>query len=214
VAFRQNILLPIGLVDLLKRMASRMDRRVFFLSGLAALVATPASAEWRVGNRLFNFNSPNRRKYKGKTVVSLRTREPPGTIIISTRKRRLFYVLPDGMAISYGVGVGRFGFTWRGVAKVGRKAEWPSWHPPAEMIERDPLAAEYADGMPGGPDNPLGARAMYLYEGNRDTLYRIHGTREPWSIGLAVSSGCIRMLNEEVIDLYNRVKIGTKVIVT
>jgi lipoprotein-anchoring transpeptidase ErfK/SrfK len=191
VAFRQNILLPIGLVDLLKRMASQMDRRVFLLSGLAALVATPASAEWRVGNRLFNFNSPNRRKYKGKTVVSLRTREPPGTIIISTRKRRLFYVLPDGMAISYGVGVGRFGFTWRGVAKVGRKAE-----------------------LPGGPDNPLGARAMYLYEGNRDTLYRIHGTREPWSIGLAVSSGCIRMLNEEVIDLYNRVKIGTKVIVT
>jgi lipoprotein-anchoring transpeptidase ErfK/SrfK len=214
VAFRQNILLPIGLVDLLKRMASQMDRRVFLLAGLAALVATPASAEWRAGNRLFNFNSPNRRKYKGKTVVSLRTREPPGTIIISTRKRRLFYVLPDGMAISYGVGVGRFGFTWRGVAKVGRKAEWPSWHPPAEMIERDPLAAEYADGMPGGPDNPLGARAMYLYEGNRDTLYRIHGTREPWSIGLAVSSGCIRMLNEEVIDLYNRVKIGTKVIVT
>jgi lipoprotein-anchoring transpeptidase ErfK/SrfK len=191
-----------------------MDRRVFLLSGLAALVASPASAEWRVGNRLFNFNSPTRRKYKGKSIVPFRTKEPPGTIIISTRKRRLFYVLADGTAISYGVGVGRFGFTWRGVAKIGRKAEWPAWHPPAEMVERDPLAAKYADGMPGGPDNPLGARALYLYEGNRDTLYRIHGTREPWSIGLAVSSGCIRMLNEEVIDLYNRVKIGARVLVT
>ena len=191
-----------------------MDRRVFLLSGLAALVASPASAEWRVGNRLFNFNSPTRRKYKGKSVVPFRTTEPPGTIIISTRKRRRFYVLADGTAISYGVGVGRFGFTWRGVAKIGRKAEWPAWHPPAEMVERDPLAAKYADGMPGGPNNPLGARALYLYEGNRDTLYRIHGTREPWSIGLAVSSGCIRMLNEEVIDLYNRVKIGTRVLVT
>ena len=191
-----------------------MDRRTFFLSGLAALVATPAAAEWRVGNRLFNFNGPNRRKYKGKSIVPLRSREEPGTIIISTRKRRLFYVLPDGMAISYGVGVGRFGFTWRGVAQVGRKAEWPTWHPPAEMVERDPFAAKYANGMTGGPDNPLGARALYLYAGSRDTLYRIHGTREPWTIGHAVSSGCIRMLNDEVIDLYRRVKIGAKVIVT
>jgi lipoprotein-anchoring transpeptidase ErfK/SrfK len=191
-----------------------MDRRTFFLSGLAALVATPAAAEWRVGNRLFNFNAPNRRRYKGKSVVAFPTREEPGTIIISTRKRRLFYVLPEGRAISYGVGVGRFGFTWRGVAKVGRKAEWPSWHPPAEMVERDPLAAKYANGMPGGPDNPLGARALYLYEGSRDTLYRIHGTREPWTIGHAVSSGCIRMLNEEVIDLYKRVRIGAKVVVS
>jgi lipoprotein-anchoring transpeptidase ErfK/SrfK len=191
-----------------------MDRRAFLLSGLAALATTPASAEWRAGNKLFNFNSPNSRKYKGKTVVRFRTREKPGTIIISTRKRRLFYVMDDDTAISYGVGVGRFGFTWRGVATIGRKAEWPRWIPPAEMVERDPLAAKYADGMPGGPENPLGARALYLYEGNRDTLYRIHGTREPWSIGFAVSSGCIRMLNEEVIDLYNRVRIGTKVVVT
>jgi lipoprotein-anchoring transpeptidase ErfK/SrfK len=190
-----------------------MHRR-FFLSGLAALVATPASAEWHANNRLFNFSPPHRREYKAKTTVELRTGEPPGTIIVSTSKRRLFYVLTDGMAISYGVGVGRVGFAWRGVAKVGRKAEWPAWYPPAEMIERDPLAAKYANGMPGGPDNPLGARALYLYDGNKDTLYRIHGTREPWSIGLAVSSGCIRMLNEEVIDLYNRVRIGTKVIVT
>jgi lipoprotein-anchoring transpeptidase ErfK/SrfK len=191
-----------------------MDRRTFVLSGLAVLAATPASAEWRSRKSLFSFNKPSRRTYRGKTIVPLRTAEKPGTIIISTRKRRLFYVLPDGTAISYGVGVGRFGFTWRGVATVGRKSEWPRWIPPAEMVARDRFAAKYADGMPGGPNNPLGARALYLYSGNRDTLYRIHGTREPWTIGHAVSSGCIRMLNKEVIDLYNRVHIGTKVIVT
>lgn len=191
-----------------------MDRRFFLLSGLAALTATPALAEWRLGNKRFNFNDRTRIRYKGKQIVHLRTGEEPGTIIISTRQRKLFYILPDGMAIAYGVGVGRFGFTWRGVAQVGRKAEWPDWHPPPEMVERDPLAAQYANGMPGGPNNPLGARAMYLYQGNQDTLFRIHGTREPWSIGLAISSGCIRMLNEEVIDLYNRVKIGTKVVVS
>jgi lipoprotein-anchoring transpeptidase ErfK/SrfK len=191
-----------------------MDRRFFLLSGLAALTATPALAEWRLGNKRFNFNDRTRIRYKGKQIVHLRTGEEPGTIIISTRQRKLFYILPDGMAIAYGVGVGRFGFTWRGVAQVGRKAEWPDWHPPPEMVERDPLAAQYANGMPGGPNNPLGARAMYLYQGNQDTLFRIHGTREPWTIGLAVSSGCIRMLNEEVIYLYNRVKVGTKVVVS
>ena len=192
-----------------------MDRRVFLLSGLAALAATPASAEWRTRKQLFNFSASNRRRtYQGKSIVPFPTAEKPGTIIISTRKRRLFYVLPDSTAISYGVGVGRFGFTWRGVATVGRKSEWPRWIPPAEMVARDRYAAKYADGMPGGPDNPLGARALYLYSGNRDTLYRIHGTREPWTIGRAVSSGCIRMLNEDVIDLYNRAPLGTKVIVT
>lgn len=191
-----------------------MNRRFFLLSGLAALATTPASAEWRTRKQLFSFTKPRRTTYRGKTIVPLRTTEKPGTIIISTRKRRLFYVLPDGKAISYGVGVGRFGFTWRGVATVGSKSEWPRWIPPAEMVARDRFAAKYADGMPGGPDNPLGARALYLYSGNRDTLYRIHGTREPWTIGHAISSGCIRMLNKEVIDLYNRVDIGTKVIVT
>jgi lipoprotein-anchoring transpeptidase ErfK/SrfK len=191
-----------------------MDRRVFLLSGLAALAATPASAEWRSRKTLFSFNTSKRRTYRGKAIVPFRTAEKPGTIIISTRKRRLFYVLPDGKAISYGVGVGRSGFTWQGVAMIGNKAEWPRWIPPAEMVARDRYAAKYADGMPGGPDNPLGARALYLYSGNRDTLYRIHGTREPWTIGRAVSSGCIRMLNEDVIDLYNRAPIGTKVIVS
>jgi lipoprotein-anchoring transpeptidase ErfK/SrfK len=213
VAFWSNIFV-IEVGALLIRTGIAMDRRFFLLSGLAALTATPASAEWRLGNKRFNFNDRTRIRYKGKQIVHLRTSEEPGTIIISTRQRKLFYILPDGMAIAYGVGVGRFGFTWRGVAQVGRKAEWPDWYPPPEMVERDPLAAQYASGMPGGPNNPLGARAMYLYQGNQDTLFRIHGTREPWSIGLAISSGCIRMLNEEVIDLYNRVKVGTKVVVS
>ncbi len=195
-----------------------MHRRTFVLAGLAALAASPALAQVPRPQRrsAFNFNrgwKARRTRYRGKTVVEYASREKPGTIIVDTRKRTLFYVLPEGRAISYGVGVGREGFTWSGVARVGRKAEWPRWIPPPEMVARDPLAAQFADGMPGGRKNPLGARALYLFQGSQDTLFRIHGTREPWTIGLAVSSGCIRMLNREVIDLYNRVDVGTKVVV-
>jgi len=118
----------------------------------------------------------------------------------------LYLVLPDGKAKRYGIGVGRWGFKWSGVEKISRKAEWPDWHPPAEMREREPNLPEM---MPGGPDNPLGARAMYL--GN--TLYRIHGTAQPWTIGTSVSSGCIRLRNEDVEDLYDRVDVRTKVVV-
>jgi lipoprotein-anchoring transpeptidase ErfK/SrfK len=148
-----------------------------------------------------------------RQIVKFRTAEKPGTIVIDADRHFLYYVLPDFQAIRYGIGVGRDGFGWAGVVDVGRKTEWPTWTPPAEMIERDPRLAEYANGMPGGPENPLGARAIYLYEDGRDTIYRIHGTSEPWSIGLSVSSGCIRMVNEDVIDLYERVEIGAKVIV-
>jgi lipoprotein-anchoring transpeptidase ErfK/SrfK len=148
-----------------------------------------------------------------RQVVRFRTAEKPGTIIIDGNKHFLYLVLPDHQAIRYGIGVGREGFGWAGIVEVGRKAEWPTWTPPPEMVARDPKAAKYAGGMPGGPDNPLGARALYLYEGGQDTIYRIHGTNEPWSIGLDISSGCIRMRNEDVIDLYNRVAIGAKVIV-
>jgi lipoprotein-anchoring transpeptidase ErfK/SrfK len=148
-----------------------------------------------------------------RQIVKFRTAEKPGTIVIDADKHFLYYVLPDFQAIRYGIGVGREGFGWAGVVNVGRKTEWPTWTPPAEMIERDPKLAPYANGMPGGPENPLGARAIYLYEDGRDTIYRIHGTSEPWSIGLSVSSGCIRMVNEDVIDLYERVEIGAKVIV-
>jgi lipoprotein-anchoring transpeptidase ErfK/SrfK len=153
--------------------------------------------------------------YSGKEIVSYQTAEAPGTIIINTSERRLYYVLGGGQAIRYGVGVGRQGFEWSGVAKIGGKREWPAWHPPADMIERE--LVQYGRQLPtrmeGGPGNPLGARALYLYQGSKDTLYRIHGTNDPRSIGLATSSGCIRMLNEEVIDLYDRVAMGAKVIV-
>jgi len=148
-----------------------------------------------------------------RQVVKFRTAEKPGTIVIDGNRHFLYFVLPDFKAIRYGIGVGREGFGWAGIVNVGRKVEWPTWTPPPEMVARDPKSAKYAGGMPGGPDNPLGARAMYLFEGNQDTIYRIHGTTEPWSIGLDISSGCIRMNNDDVIDLYSRVKVGAKVIV-
>jgi len=141
-----------------------------------------------------------------RTTVNLASKERPGTIIINTGERRLYYVLPDGRAIRYGIGVGRDGFTWRGVKTVTAKKEWPDWTPPAEMLKRRPDLPRF---MKGGPENPLGARAMYL----GSTLYRIHGSNEPETIGQGVSSGCFRMINDDVIDLYNRVSVGAKVIV-
>lgn len=139
-------------------------------------------------------------------VVAYPSGEKPGTIVIDTNNRHLYLVMGDGRALRYGVGVGRPGFEWAGVHRVSRKAEWPDWTPPAEMLRRRPELPRY---MAGGPDNPLGARALYL----GSTLYRIHGSNEPWTIGHAVSSGCIRMRNEDVTDLYERVGVGTKVIV-
>ncbi len=144
-------------------------------------------------------------RYLRKTV-SYSTDERAGTIIINTSRRYLYYVLGEGEAIRYGIGVGRDGFSWNGTERISRKAEWPSWTPPAEMRQRQPELPTF---MPGGPNNPLGARALYL----GGTLYRIHGTNERWSIGRAMSSGCIRMLNEDVIDLYERTRVGAKVIV-
>ena len=142
--------------------------------------------------------------------VDYPTAESPGTVVIDTRRRYLYLVLDGGKAQRYGVGVGREGFGWSGTAKVGRKAEWPRWTPPAEMRIRQPYLPV---SMEGGPDNPLGARAMYLHQGGRDTLYRIHGSNEPWTIGQAVSSGCFRMRNEDVIELYARVPVGARVVV-
>ena len=146
-------------------------------------------------------------------VVKFRTAEQPGTIIIDGNQHFLYLVQPGQQAIRYGIGVGREGFGWAGIVKVGRMAEWPTWTPPAEMVARDPTARPWAKGMPGGPDNPLGARALYLYEDGHDTIYRIHGTPEPWTIGLDVSSGCIRMNNGDIIDLHSRIKVGAKDIV-
>jgi lipoprotein-anchoring transpeptidase ErfK/SrfK len=151
--------------------------------------------------------------------VNVQTDEPPGTIIINAQNRFLYFVEGGGRAIRYGVGVGRQGFGWSGVANVKNKQEWPDWYPPKEMIARQAdLRRQLSElqsglGMPGGPRNPLGARAMYLWQGNKDTLYRIHGTFEPWTIGQNVSSGCIRMINQDVIDLYERVPLGAKVVV-
>lgn len=138
---------------------------------------------------------------------------PPGSIVVDTRKKFLYFVQANGIAVRYGIGVGRQGFSWSGTAVIKRKAKWPTWTPPAEMVARDEFAAEWAGGMPGGPKNPLGARALYLFQGNVDTLYRIHGTFAPSSIGKAVSSGCIRLINADIADLYNRVAIGARVVV-
>ena len=141
-----------------------------------------------------------------RQIVPYVSKEPAGTIVIDTPSTYLYYVLGDGNAVRYGIGVGREGFTWSGTEKITKLAEWPDWHPPAEMIERQPYLPRF---MAGGPGNPLGARALYLGK----TIYRIHGTNQPSTIGKFVSSGCIRMLNDDVEDLYTRVKVGTRVVV-
>ncbi len=151
--------------------------------------------------------------------VTYPTPEAPGTIVVDPAARHLYFVEGAGRATRYGVGVGREGFGWSGAATVNSKQEWPDWYPPKEMIERQPQIADMVtelqggQGMPGGLMNPLGARALYLWQNGKDTLYRIHGTFEPWTIGNTVSSGCIRMINQDVIDLYNRTSVGAKVVV-
>jgi lipoprotein-anchoring transpeptidase ErfK/SrfK len=178
----------------------------------------PKSRKW------VNYDSRKAREYYSRNkqqppeafrmqAVKFRTAEKAGTIIIDGNQHYLYLVQPGGQAIRYGIGVGRDGFGWAGIVRVGRMAEWPTWTPPAEMVARDEKARKWAAGMPGGPDNPLGARALYLYEGDQDTIYRIHGTPEPWTIGLDVSSGCIRMRNDDITDLHARIEVGAKVIV-
>jgi lipoprotein-anchoring transpeptidase ErfK/SrfK len=199
-----------------------MDRRALLLA--AAALAQAAGPAWSAasgrGNGRLNFNSlftPHQAagRYHGKETVSYLTRERPGTVIINTHQRYLYYVLGSGKAIRYGIGVGRQGFEWSGVAEIGDIQSWPDWYPPKEMIAREwaKNRRRLPEKMPGGPENPLGARALYLFQGRRDTLYRIHGTNAPETIGQAMSSGCIRMMNQEVIDLVSRVHIGTRVIV-
>jgi lipoprotein-anchoring transpeptidase ErfK/SrfK len=141
-----------------------------------------------------------------RKVVFYRTHEQPGTIVVDTSERMLYLVMRDNLAMRYGIGVGRDGFRWKGQLKVTRKAEWPDWIPPAEMIDRQPYLPRF---MAGGPGNPMGARALYL----GGTVYRIHGTNQPHTIGEAVSSGCFRLVNHDVIDLYDRVPVGTRVVV-
>jgi lipoprotein-anchoring transpeptidase ErfK/SrfK len=154
-----------------------------------------------------------------RKLVEYASHERPGTLVVDPSNHFLYAVMEDGQALRYGVGVGGEGFNWAGVAAVRAKREWPDWYPPKEMLKRKPelipllTSMERGQGVPGGPGNPLGARAMYLFQGNRDTLFRIHGTNEPWTIGQSVSAGCIRMTNEDVTNLYDRTPIGTKVIV-
>lgn len=145
--------------------------------------------------------------------VDIDTSESPGTVIVDPGARYLYHVLGNGRAMRYGVGVGRQGFGWNGRATIQRKARWPTWTPPSSMIAREPRLARYASGMEPGLDNPLGARALYLYQNGRDTLYRIHGTNEPWSIGHAMSSGCIRLFNQDIIHLHDQVSLGSPVVV-
>ncbi len=145
--------------------------------------------------------------------VPFATEEPPGSIVIDTKGPFLYFVEPEGMATRYGIAIGREGFGWTGAGVIARSARWPGWTPPPEMIEREPYLAKWAGGMPGGPQNPLGARALYIYFGGRDSGYRIHGTNQPKSIGWAASSGCFRMLNQDVIDLYERTALGARVVV-
>lgn len=171
---------------------------------MAALVYDPDSASWVQASELKARNRGG--SVIRKEIVDYKTNYKPGTIVIETGERRLYLVLEGGKAMKYGVGVGRDGFTWSGVHHITRKAEWPGWTPPPQMRKRVPDLPAY---MPGGPDNPLGARALYI----GSTLYRVHGTSEPRSIGLAVSSGCIRLTNEDVADLYDRVDVGATIVV-
>jgi lipoprotein-anchoring transpeptidase ErfK/SrfK len=193
---------------------SALSRRVLItgasatgvMLGLAGCASTPT--------RLTDVDPAYRR-----ADVQYATREPRGTIVVDPLHHYLYYVESGGQARRYGIAVGGEGFGWSGVAMVHSKQEWPDWYPTKEILERHPeLTAGLKElpggqGMPGGPDSPLGARALYLWQGNKDTLYRIHGTNEPWKIGSNVSSGCIRMINDDVIDLYDRVGISTKVVV-
>jgi len=148
-----------------------------------------------------------------RQVVDDPTGERPGTVVVDTTQRFLYLVRDDGTALRYGVGVGRAGFSWSGRGTIAYKRKWPTWTPPAEMIEREPHLEEFRNGMEPGLDNPLGARALYIFDDGRDTLYRLHGNNDPDAIGRAVSSGCIRLLHQDVIDLYGRVPDGSDILV-
>lgn len=188
-------------------------RRNLLLAGITMLAANPlnqATAHHTAKfKRTFKINS----RFLPQTV-SFNNNYRPGTVVVDPRNHFLYLVESRGKARRYGVGVGRAGLSFHGSATIARKAKWPSWTPTPNMIRREPHKyARYRNGVPGGPRNPLGARALYLYKGGRDTYYRIHGTTQPSSIGRSVSNGCIRMINDHVIDLYNRVPVGARVVV-
>jgi lipoprotein-anchoring transpeptidase ErfK/SrfK len=195
----------------------RITLLLFTIAWISTLI-TPANAGDNLLKKIFLAGKPERTQGKytsdrspiPRQYVSFSESYAPGTIVINTRERRLYHVTEPGRAMAYGIGVGREGFTWSGTNRISRKAEWPGWTPPAIMRAREARKGRILPAyMAGGPGNPLGARAMYL----GSSMYRIHGTNQPWTIGQAMSSGCIRMANEDVKDLYDQVGIGTRVVV-
>lgn len=211
-----------------------MQRR-HFIAGLTALSALPITSNLaRAQQAMAPISDPDVLLYAGihgeafdippvdvslirpdyrRQLTDYTTTERPGTIVVDTAHRFLFLVEEGGKAMRYGVGIGRDGFTWSGRGEIRLKREWPTWTPPTEMIVRQPELEPYRNGMAPGLDNPLGARALYIFQDGRDTLYRVHGTNDPATIGLAVSSGCVRLVNQDVIDLYSRVPVGSAIVV-
>jgi lipoprotein-anchoring transpeptidase ErfK/SrfK len=206
------------MIEMNKAACPPLSRRSFFVGAASALMPfTGGAALAELVNddpfplKTFDYGrlpAPYRR-----AIVEYSGRHRQGTLIVDTAARQLYFVLGKGQAIRYGCAVGRDGFRWAGLADVGRKVMWPRWTPPKAMIERSPEKAKWKNGMPGGPENPLGARALYLCQNGADTLFRIHGTNEPLSIGKNASSGCIRMLNQDVKELFGRVPVGSRVLV-
>jgi lipoprotein-anchoring transpeptidase ErfK/SrfK len=193
-------------------MDHKFTRRGLLLGGIALTVSGCMSSVAQplqvAGKKAFRVDPRYRRqrvRYDGTGTAN--------SIVVNTTERFLYYVEGDGWAERYGVGVGQAGLTLKGHATIGRKEVWPGWTPTANMIRRKPHLAQYAGGVPGGLNNPLGARALYLYRGGNDTMFRLHGTNEPWTIGQAVSSGCVRLLNDDVVHLYDRTEVGTTVVV-
>ncbi len=209
---------PSGAVIVKRRSLTKMSKTRFAIAAVLSAILSFAMIAPASAARIFNPDTAlweeasvvraktSRGSAINREIVEYETKYKVGTIVVETSERRLYLVLDDGQALKYGIGVGRDGFRWQGQHNITRKAEWPGWTPPAAMRKRVPDLPAY---MPGGPDNPLGARALYI----GSTLYRIHGTSEPWTIGQAVSSGCIRLTNEDVTDLYERVRVGAKVVV-
>ncbi|MEP9399468.1 L,D-transpeptidase [Mesorhizobium sp. KR2-14] len=189
-----------------------LSRRGVMLGSLAFLAAgcTPLGTQTSVMATNTQFVVDPRYK---RTRVKYDGNQPVGTIVVNTSERFLYAIEDGGWAMRYGVGIGEEGRTVKGKAIIGRKANWPAWTPTVSMMQRKPRLLKYAGGVPGGPNNPLGARALYLYRDGKDTMLRLHGTNEPWTIGTAVSSGCIRLTNEDIIDLYERTNVGTEVLV-
>jgi lipoprotein-anchoring transpeptidase ErfK/SrfK len=199
-------------------MAISLSRRSF-VTGVAACAVLPATSHCLAAETgddpypLPHFDYRKLPEAFRPTVMAYTGRQQVGTVIVDTAARQLYLVVADGNCIRWGCAVGRDGFRWAGISDVVRKVIWPKWTPPEEMIERGPEKAKWKNGMPGGPDNPLGSRALYLFQNGNDTLFRIHGTTDPMSIGKNASSGCIRTINQDAVQLYRRVPVGSRVVV-